>query len=386
MNIGKISKKNSQIITTDDVIIKPSNIVDNYTKLSILVALAAYKKTNSIFLDDKFNKINLKFLGKFMSYVVNHPNSPKKFEFKIEQNTNKRLNNDKKDNILYDVILSFSGGIDSTAGLLYCLDNKLNVLPLWVNFGQKNKKAEEKSLNFVLEKLKIKSFLKTEVGLEKQILKGWKDWDFIVPARNFIFAAMSNSIFKNSNNSKGKIFICAIKEEMRKWKHRDKSKYFFETSSRIFSKDSGKNIKLCSPFEKYSKTEVLYWWKNNWEKKYGISPHDTSTCYYNLKGACGKCRACFRRTISLLAAGYEVDENLQVNPLTDPVGFIKNIWIPEIIVGKISRSGKLDFYIAMEKSKNILPPYLLQYYNNLPWQTIKAISKRKKEILSVKLK
>src|ERR1035437_7578770 len=99
MNIGKISKKNSRTITTDNINIKPSNIVDNYTKLSILVALAAYGKTNYIFLDDKFNKINLRFLGQFMSYVVNHPNSPKKFEFKIEQNTNTRLNNDKKNNI-----------------------------------------------------------------------------------------------------------------------------------------------------------------------------------------------------------------------------------------------------------------------------------------------
>lgn len=386
MNIGKILTKNSRIITTEDFSIKPMGIVDNYTKLSVLVALAAYKKTNYIFLDDKFNKIKLQFLSNFMSYVVNHPNSPKKFQFKIEQNIKTELNNDKKNDIPYDVILSFSGGIDSTAGLLYCLDNKLKVLPLWVNFGQKNKEAEKKSINYILGKLNIKNLLKSEINIEKQILKGWKDWDFIVPARNFIFASIANSIFKSSNNSKGMIFICAVKEEMRKWKHRDKSKYFFKTSSSLFSKDSRKNICLCSPFEKYSKTEVLYWWKNNWEKKYGISPHDTSTCYYNLKNPCGKCRACFRRTVSLLAAGYEIDNNLQVNPLTDPDNFIKNTWIPEINADKISRTGRLDFYIAMEKSKHILPSYLLEYYNNLPWQTIKAISKRKKEILSVKLK
>ena len=386
MNIGKIANKNSHLITTDDIEIKPKNTLDNYTKLSILATLAAYKKTDYIYVDDKFDrKIDLRFLSNFMSYVVNHPNAPKEFKFRIEQNSDEKLKASVKQDTSYDVILSFSGGIDSTAGLLYCLDNGLSVLPLWVDFGQKNKEAEKEASISVLKKLHKKS-LEVSIDLEKQILNGWKDWDFIVPARNFIFAAISNSIFKYSNNTKGVIFLCAVKEEMKKWKNRDKSKYFFNISSQLFSKDSGKNIKLCSPFEKYSKAEVLYWWKHHWEKKYGISPHNTSTCYYDSAGACGKCRACFRRAVALLAAGYEVDDNFQVHPLTDTINFIKDIWLPEIAAGKISRTGRLDFYIAMEKCKDILPPHLLKHYDNLSWQTLKAISRRKMEISNVKLK
>lgn len=386
MNIGKISNKNSHLITTNDVDIKPSTLLDNYTKLSILTALAAYKKTDYIYVDDQFDKkINLKLLGNFMSYVVNHPNAPKEFKFIIEQNINATSQNNIKQDISCDVVLSFSGGMDSTAGLLYCLDKGLDVLPLWIDFGQKNIGAEKEASNRILKKLHKKS-LKVSLDLKKQQLRGWKDWDFIVPGRNFIFAAISNSILKYSNNTKRIIFVCAVKEEMKKWKNRDKSKYFFRVSSCFFSKDSEKNIKLCSPFEKYSKTEVLYWWRHHWEKKYGVSPHDTSTCYYNFAKACGKCRACFRRTISLLAAGYEIDNNLMVHPLTDPVNYIKNVWLPEIAVGKISRTGRYDFYIAMEKCKDILPPHLLEYYNNLPWQTLKAISRRKEEIQNINLK
>lgn len=386
MNIGKIFNKNSLLITTSDITIKPETLLDNYTKLAILTTLAAYKKTEYVYVDDMFNKkINLKFLGNFMSYVINHPIAPKKFNFNIQKNINIKHKNNIKQNFKCDVVLNFSGGIDSTAGLLYCLDKGLNVLPLRIDFGQKNINAETKASNHILKKLNKKS-LKIEIDIQKQVTKGWKDWDFIVPGRNFIFAAVSNSVFRHSNNKKGKIFICAVKEEMKKWKNRDKSKYFFNVSSRLFSKDSKKNIELCSPFEMYSKTEVLYWWKQNWEKKYGISPHDTSTCYYNFTKACGKCRACLRRTISLLAAGYDIDDNLAVHPLSDPSNYIKNIWLPQIAARKISRVGQLDFYIAMEKCINILPPHLIEYYNNLPWQTLKAIDNRKKEIQNVNLK
>src|SRR3989338_3947655 len=100
MNIGKISNKNSHLITTNDVDIKPSALLDNYTKLSILTALAAYKKTDYIYVDDQFDKkINLKLLGNFMSYVVNHPNAPKEFKFIIEQNINATSQNNIKQDI-----------------------------------------------------------------------------------------------------------------------------------------------------------------------------------------------------------------------------------------------------------------------------------------------
>ncbi len=384
MEIGKVG---TSLITTDTIPVSRPELLNNFVKLGILSALAGYKKQDRVFVNGRFSPgVDIGRLGRFMSYVVNHPAAPKHFDFQLTQNRQKGKEALVGNDLCYDIILSFSGGIDSTAGLLYCLDNNLSVLPLWIDFDQRNKVSEMQAAQRILARLGMRNNqMNLSVGFGDFILKGWEDWSFIVPARNFIFIALAEALFFNSSKGKGTIYLCANREEMRKWKHRDKSAYFFRTASSFFKSDSGKNIVVTSPFREYSKTEILYWWKNHWEKKYGISPYDTSTCYYN-SGACGRCRACFRRTVSLLCAGYDADRNLEHHPLTDPVGLIKNEWIPEIRAGKISREGRLDFYIALEKTLDLVPRYLTEFYKQLPSRTKSAITRRKAEITAVELK
>lgn len=387
MYIGAIGKNKKEIkLTVDSGLIKMRQtfLLNNYVKLAILSILAGYEKCDYIYVNDRFDrKVKIKSLENFISYTLNHDVAPKKFNIKI--NYNKDFTGTKKFSPLneYDSILNFSGGIDSTAGLLYALSKKQKVLPVWICFGQKNQDAERKSVFKILKKLKIKPAI-IMVDLSKFILMGWKDWDFIVPGRNFLFLSFANSLLQGSKRQRGYIYLCAHKDEMGYKKNRDKSEYFFQKSSLFFTRDGIRRIIAETPFANYSKAELLSLWKKKWEKKFGISPHETTTCYY--EDGCGRCEACLKRTIYLLAAGYGVDPKIKVNPMTDPSGLIIDKWIPRIINGKISRTNKLDFLIAVKQSLDIVPEKVRKFYLNLSGKTIPDIKKRKEEIECVKVK
>ena len=131
IKIGKIGQKigrriNYQEINSNLINLINNDLLDAFTKVAILTVLAGYKQCDYIFVDDKFNeKIDLKKLSRFLSYVLNHKElAPRKFNLKITDKGNfiTKISIPKKNN--YDGILSFSGGIDSTAGLLNSLDKR----------------------------------------------------------------------------------------------------------------------------------------------------------------------------------------------------------------------------------------------------------------------
>jgi 7-cyano-7-deazaguanine synthase in queuosine biosynthesis len=389
MKIGNIKKTQGDILIDSKSLGFNSVFLDNFTKLAILTVLAGYNKSNGILLNDIFSKkINVNKLNSFLSYIINHRIAPMKFNIRLKQLKaapelikNSDYNTDTLKNV--GAVLNFSGGLDSTAGLLYAFDKNIEVLPLWLDFGQRNNSAEHQAVNKIAGKLKIKPLI-LKINLKKDILRGWKDWDFIIPGRNFLFLSLANSILKFSQLSKKYIYLCAHKDEMGFRKNKDKSQYFFDKASYFFSLESNNIIKAGSPFKAYSKSEIISYWRKNWEKKYKISPFDTITCYYG--GGCGKCDACLKRAVYLLAGGYDLKGKVKINPLKDPAGLIKNVWIPRIKAGKMARNNKLDFIIAVEKSLDIVPGYLSVFYNNLSINTLHAVERRKLEIDRVIIK
>jgi len=160
-------------------------------------------------------------------------------------------------------------------------------------------------------------------------------------------------------------------------KNRDKSHYFFKKSSYFFSTSAGQKIIVASPFARYSKAEVLSYWRRYWEKKYQVSPLDTSTCYYGHH--CGHCVACLKRSTQLLAAGYSAKKVVDYS-FSDKPGLIKKQWLPKIKQGLMSRNNKLDFIIAVEKNLVGAAPYIKEFYDGLPTQTLRAAARRKQEI------
>lgn len=75
---------------------------------------------------------------------------------------------------------------------------------------------------------------------------------------------------------------------------------------------------------------------------------------------------------------------MKIHPMKDQSGFIVNKYISSIKSGKITRIKKLDFLIALEKTLDIVPKKVRDFYKNLPSQTFLAIKNRKKEIENAK--
>ena len=335
---------------------------DMPVKLSVLATIAGYLKKNNICVNaSPFKK---QIMERFLSYVLNNKKfAPISYKLGISFSGEDTENIGTKHS--YDCVILFSGGFDSTAALLAALDRGLNPLLLWVGFGQKNEDKEYKSIKSIAERIGYPVSI-IRVGLGKFIDKGWKDWDYIIPARNFMFAAFAASFLSRSTKQECTIFLSAHEEEI-KHSNTDKSNYFFNKCTQLFSEYYNKTIVLSTPFGKYSKAEIAAHWRNNWKVKYGILPYDTVTCYFG--NNCGRCKACLKRTIALLAAGWNADPDLKLNPMADKDGFLANDML--LRMSTFSRKRKMELLTAIRKSWDVVP-----------WQVRKSYEKAGKKLVN----
>jgi len=353
--IGKIGISN---INLDDYNISNNfgiSHLDSLSKLGILLVLAGYKQEDDIsvageslssYIDiKKFSNLNLNFKkASPRTYDVNVV-----FE-NIAKNTFPNENNDKV------TIVLLSGGIDSIAGLLYCLDKGEKCIPFWLKFGQRNQDKEEKSVKRITNKLNLPLLL-SEIKLGSLVKKEWKRWKLgIIPARNFLITSMIGPYIRNLSEHNIDIYLCASKDEIVP-SHNDTSPEFYEQLSYLMSRYYGKNIQVTTPFKKVNKAEIIRYWASNWEKKYGVSIKDAMTCFIGTH--CGKCSSCCYRRINALVGKAKDVEFLQ-DPLLDENGLIKNYYLPNF--ENWSNERKADFLIALEYKLDILPKYLYKFY------------------------
>lgn len=356
--------------------------LNSLTKIAILTTLGAYKLLPILTIDTKFSKqVKVTQLSNFLSYIVNHPVfAPMKYDYKIVQGNNKNsaTESNQTQAIEENSFITFSGGIDSTAGLLYLLEKGKSVLPITIFIGQHNEQAELSVIKKIKHKININPLI-LNLNISKYITGGEKTWGYIIPARNFLFLSFAATIASASSQKRADLYLCAHKDEMVKARNTDKSKYFLRNCEKYFSLMFDKQITCSTPFEKIDKTQALSYWRRNWITKFNISPHETISCH-NGKG-CGACDACLKRTISLLAAGFEADKFMVKHPFTDHAGLIKNHWLPMIENNKLSRVKLLDFLISIDKTNiSLLPSYVQELKDKKYLEEAKA--KRMREIES----
>jgi len=371
-----IGEVRDEKITTDGLRLKTENLNINndlFVNLSILTTISGYLKCNKILVNAGIYQEKKK-LESFLSYVLNNKKfSPMEFDLTLNFTGNTPKTSIAKHD--YDCVVLFSGGIDSTAALLNALDKGMNPLLLWVGFGQKNEYEEHEKIKEISKKIR-RSVSVIRVDLKEFIEEGWKEWDYIIPARNFMFVAFAASFLSNSTKDKTVIYLSAHEEEI-KHTNTDKSEFFFETCTNMFSDFYNKKITIDTPFKKESKTEILARWKNFWLDKYNISPYDTVTCYYG--NNCGDCKACLKRTIALLASGWKPDPDLKINPMKDRNGFLEK----DILLrfGDFSEKRKIETLIAIEKSWNSVPDTVKKQYGLVAASNLKKMAEYKKILM-----
>jgi len=342
--------------------------LNSVAKTALLVTLAGYLEKDDILVKDlKYYKKNK--LEDFLSYVLNIKRAaPKNFNLNIkfdEKNIEKPKSGDKNN---YSCLISFSGGIDSTAGILYALDKGIKVTPVWIGFGQKNEEKELGVMKKICKKLKLKPLI-IKIDLKEYVDKGWSRWKLgMVPARNYLFIALVSTIANLSSKKNIKIFLCAHKEEITPV-NTDKSLKFYKTSNKIFSDFYSKKIEVTSPFFKVTKPELVSYWIKNWESKYGISPKETVSCFFG--NSCGVCKACINRSIAFLCAGLPMDK-LKVNPFSDKNKTLEEGYIYRF--DELEKERKLDFLYAMNINFKYLPLKIKKFIKP-------RINKNRKDIL-----
>lgn len=375
--LGKINRK---IIKYDSLNYFSNNPyidkTDFFIRLSILTTISGYLKENEYTINGNYGEI--KDLEKFLSYLLNNKKyAPMHYNIKLELNEIPLVKKLTKNN--YDCIVLFSGGIDSTAATLLALEKGMNPLLLWIGFGQKNEKEEFEAIKLVSKKIK-KNVAILRINLKDYIDAGWKDWDFIIPARNFIFASVAASILGNSIKKEGYIFMSVHKEEIKN-SNTDKSSIFFNKCSQIFSNYYHKNILVTTPFYDVTKVEILNYWKRKWINQFSITPYETITCYYG--NNCGKCNACYKRTLALVAAGFNVDPNLKKDIFLDEEKIIRSSFIKRMKT--FSNERKYEYIIALLKMKDRVPLDIKNYLSKLSNREIGLAKKRISEINNVDL-
>lgn len=393
----KVGLVGKEIISTDKL-----KIVSNFgvfklnsvVKTALLTVLAGYKEKDEIVVFDKddlnclididnFVNLNLNFQGKtpkLFNVDVTYKDISSKLMFR-KQYQNIFLADDLLTAKLtqYNNILLLSGGIDSLGGLLYLLSKNEQVLPFWVDFGQKNRISEKKVINLVQHKLNI-PILIVKVDLKDYINRGWTRWkQGIIPGRNFLFIALTSLFIMLSQQKNFKIWLCASRGEIN-LKHNDKSLIFYKTISKLLSLYTKKNVRVWTPFYKFNKAEIIYYWDKKWYPKYKISPINATTCYFGKN--CGLCSACYYRYINMSVAGVK-DVLYRHNPLKDNGRIIRDYYIPNF--KKWGKIRKIDFLIALLKNRKILPLEIKKFLEGQSKFYSKDIKRRFKSIKEVKI-
>jgi len=189
-------------------------------------------------------------------------------------------------------ILCFSGGIDSVVAL-----HKLNFpQTIYVNMEHKYQNKEHNcigALKKIIPQLKnIIFFNGPELG---QFEEGAKAY---ISKRNF-HLALCASHFGNH------IYIIGNNEDI----FDDNNKNAYNIMSLAMNETQSPKeptITIESPFWDWSKTDIIEWFKENYEPDYVENVLKTSKSCYNesTTGQCGACESCRRKYIALWEAGF----------------------------------------------------------------------------------
>jgi 7-cyano-7-deazaguanine synthase len=377
--IGFVDRK---LYTTKEINIHTNFAVkklNSVAKAAILNLLAGYKDSENVtVLGEDLNKY-IKDYNHFASVNMNIINAgPHMFNMNIVFLDQKNIKYQSSKNILekFDTILMLSGGIDSVSGLFYALDKGWKVLPLWINFGQKNKVNEDKTVRLIEKTFNI-PVMRIKIDLKKYIDSGWETWKYgIIPSRNFMFLALASLIIEQSQARKIRVLLCATRDEYNA-KHEDKSPIFFKTISRLLTRYTRKNIEVITPFVEYNKTEIMAYWSIIWAKKYNFQIRNTISCYNN--NFCGSCPACYNRNLYGSASGYLDDIRCKNDPFRDRARMIRDYHINNF--NKWDNTRKLDFLNALSLHMDKIPPEVKKFLN---LKKIKYQNQMEKRLIKLK--
>ena len=188
-----------------------------------------------------------------------------------------------------EVVLCFSGGVDSFIGNHYLTEQGRVFHSIYFDLGSRYTSKERNHMQeFWHNKVKI-VFALSWLGTLEQ-----RDTAFI-PYRN-LYIAMTASLYYAPN-----VCICGLKDDVCS----DKNEEVFKLWSDHLSVIGQKDVKIFSPFWEMTKSEIVAWYLSTGGKERGLL--DTVSCYSNgIDNYCGECRACFRKCVAFGVNGIDL--------------------------------------------------------------------------------
>lgn len=226
-------------------------------------------------------------------------------------------------------VVIFSGGLDSTVLLHYCMTKFDEVYCLTYNYNQRHKIEIEKALNYTTDlgvgenskvalhtvvDLTFYAQLANSSALTNPDIEVPKMKDVIghpqnaahVPNRNMTMLSIA-AAYAESIGAGDVYYGAALIDDISG--HWDGTKEFLNLLNTTLALNRKQAVRVSAPLMVKTKAEII-----NWGLELGVNFSKTHTCYNGQEVACGTCPACASRIQGFLDAR-----------LIDPVSYAKDI-------------------------------------------------------------
>lgn len=196
-------------------------------------------------------------------------------------------------------VLLFSGGLDSVA--IWHLTGRPH--PVYIRLGHPYEDAELHTLRVLSELVP-----RLDVDVVDGPNIGWREFpDGHIPHRNLVLATTAAAHF-----SPAEIMVGALLGEASP----DKSRRFLRATSAALTASENRPVRVWAPAARWTKAGLLRRFLAAEPRAAHIVAH-TRSCYAP-EGECGRCQACFRRSVALYHCGL-TDVRPTPPPGADPV-------------------------------------------------------------------
>ena len=196
-----------------------------------------------------------------------------------------------------NIVCLLSGGIDSVVLLFRLKKSNHDIIPLFINYGQKSFKKELESattacqmLDLDLEKIDVSGLSSIPSGLTNS---DYSPIDYpLFPARNMVLLSIAASFAVSKS-----IQIIGI-GVLGDSNFPDQTKAFLDAAELALSSSIGTNMKILAPLSTLNKLEVVRLAKEN-----DIPLAFTYSCYSGSEKPCNECLSCKDRQQSFQLEG-----------------------------------------------------------------------------------
>ena len=193
------------------------------------------------------------------------------------------------------IVVLVSGGMDSTLMTVMANEKRIEIHPLFINYGQLAKERELSACKMIFKNLNLPKVKEVDLsGMGKLIRCGLTDPSFdikeqaFLPGRNMLFLLSGASYAYQVNATS--VAIGLLNEEMSIFP--DQTKEFVMQAQKTLSLSMDRPISIITPLIEFNKSDVVIL-----AKEKGIA--NTYSCHAGTAEPCGVCIACQEYQLNL---------------------------------------------------------------------------------------